>query len=85
MPWGNMPDYYNFSLNNAGFFLWPLLIPTVIWSLFWKGLALYRAARSGQKGWFVALLVLNTLGILEIVYLLIFSTPPKKPAGKKRA
>jgi hypothetical protein len=41
----------------------------VIWTLVWKGLALWRAARAGQTGWFVVLLVVNTLGILEIVYL----------------
>jgi hypothetical protein len=41
----------------------------VIWSLFWKGLALWHAARRGQYWWFLILLVVNTLGILEIVYL----------------
>ena len=43
------------------------------WTLVWKGLALWHAARVEQKQWFVAVLVLNTLGILEIVYLFVFS------------
>lgn len=47
-----------------------ILIPLFIWSLAWKGFALWRAARKAQKGWFVALLAINTLGILEIIYLL---------------
>lgn len=41
----------------------------MLWSLFWKGLALYRSARRNDKGWFIALLFLNTLGILDIAYL----------------
>ena len=45
----------------------------VIWSLVWKGLALWRAARVGSKIWFVVLLVVNTVGILEILYLYVFS------------
>jgi methionyl-tRNA synthetase len=44
----------------------------IAWSIVWKGLALWRAAKNGHKGWFIALLVINTLGILEIVYLLSF-------------
>jgi len=37
-----------------------------------KGCALYRAARKQSKGWFWVLLLLNTLGILPLLYL-IFS------------
>lgn len=43
------------------------------WVLVWKGLALWRAAQKKQKIWFVVLLVLNTLGLLEIAYLFVFS------------
>lgn len=50
-----------------------LLIGLVaIWTLVWKGLALWQAARSQQTAWFIILLTLNTAGILEIVYLLCF-------------
>ena len=41
----------------------------IIWSLFWKGLALWHSARRGEWVWFVVMLVINTVGILEIVYL----------------
>ena len=44
-----------------------------IWSLIWKGFALWRAAHQRQRNWFVVILVLNTIGILEIVYLFRFS------------
>ena len=46
-----------------------LLFLVIIWTLVWKGLALWRAASLRQKPWFIALLVINTLGILEIIYL----------------
>ena len=41
----------------------------VAWSLLWKGLALWRAAKRGDMWWFIAFLLINTLGILEIIYL----------------
>lgn len=44
-----------------------------LWSILWKGLALWRSAELKQKNWFVAILVLNTIGILEIVYLFYFA------------
>ena len=48
-----------------------LLIVAVIslWGIFWKGWALWLAARQSHKKWFVAILLLNTLGILEIIYI----------------
>ncbi len=46
-----------------------ILILLAIWILPWKGLALWKSARLGQKYWFIAILVLNTLAILEIFYI----------------
>jgi len=45
----------------------------LLWTLPWKGAALWRAARRGSGWWFVALLIVQTLGILEILYLFVFS------------
>lgn len=47
-----------------------VLYPLLVWSIIWKGLALWRAARLRQAGWYIALLVINTVGIFEIIYLL---------------
>ena len=44
-----------------------------IWALIWKGIALWKASKNGSKPWFIALLILNTLGILEIIYIFYFS------------
>ena len=57
------------------------------WVIVWKGLALWRAARQEQKWWFVGLLVVNTIGILEILYIYIFSRGvmmPKQVDGEKK-
>jgi len=48
------------------------------WSLEWKGLALWRAARKGDKVWFIVFLLVNTLGILEILYLYVVGVKDKK-------
>lgn len=57
-----------------------ILTLLILWELVWKGLALWRAGRNNQKVWFVVLLVVNSFGILEIVYL--FFLQPKKTDAK---
>jgi hypothetical protein len=46
-----------------------LLVAVVAWSLGWKGASLWRAAKNDSRPWFIALLLSNTLGILDAVYL----------------
>jgi hypothetical protein len=54
-----------------------VMIAIIIWTLPWKGVALWKAARQNDKGWFIALLVINTLAILEILYIFKFSKRKK--------
>ena len=66
-----------------------IFILVLIWSLVWKGLALWKSARKNHLIWFVVLLVVNTLGILEILYIFVFSKinlgkTKTKPTKKKR-
>ena len=49
-----------------------------LWSAIWKGFALWRSARDDSKVWFVLLLILNTAGILDIVYIFAISPMRKK-------
>lgn len=44
-----------------------------LWVTPWKGVALWRAAGNKQLVWFICLLILNTLAILEIIYIFGFS------------
>lgn len=48
-----------------------LILLILAWVLPWKGIALWRAARNNSIPWFVALLVINTMGILEILYVFV--------------
>lgn len=50
-----------------------MFIIMIFWSLYWKGMALWRAARNSDKGWYIVMMIINTAGILEILYLYVFS------------
>jgi hypothetical protein len=50
-----------------------VIILLALWIFPWKGVALWKAARNGSPLWFVILLVINTVGILEILYIFFFS------------
>ena len=78
--WNNMMNWGGRSWMGAGFGL------LAIWSLIWSGMALWKSARNGERYWFLALLLIHTAGILDILYLFVFaknklvlvSTPPKR-------
>lgn len=53
------------------------LLILILWVLPWKGYSLWTAARNSHKGWFIALVVVNTFAILDIFY--IFYIAKKKP------
>ncbi len=57
-----------------------LIAVIIVWTIVWKGLALWRAARNGAKVWFVVLLLVNTMGILDMIY---YFYAHKKSWGKK--
>lgn len=62
------------NLSDSGSQFSPIIgYAILIWSIVIKGLALWRAARYDQRNWFIAILVLQTLGILEITYLFKFA------------
>ena len=68
---------HDWAVNNSWFINAPvaagavggLVLIAVLWSMVWKGLALWHASRNGQQWWFVIMLLVNTVGILEIIYL----------------
>ncbi|MEI7718782.1 MAG: DUF5652 family protein [archaeon] len=66
----------------------PFFIGLFFWEIIWKGFALWRAGRRNQPRWFFLLFILNTAGILPIIYL--YLTREKKgytsriPAPKKK-
>ena len=48
----------------------PWFLGALVWSMFWKGLALWHASQRQQKIWFIVIFVVNTFGILDLIYLL---------------
>lgn len=80
------PYVYNYSHAFVpGFFAgWfsVFIIPLAIWSLIWMGIALWKAARNGDKAWFIILLLVHTLGILDMLYVFVFSKPVQKKVTK---
>lgn len=53
--------------------LFILLMTVAIWESVWKAMALYRAGNLRQPAWFIVLFVVNTAGILPIMYYFYFS------------
>lgn len=60
-------------IANKGVFL--LL---VIWTMVWKGIALWKAGRQNDKTWFIVLFLVSTVGILDIIYYYHISKRKKK-------
>lgn len=63
-------------------FSW-FLLALAVWTIPWKGYALWLAARNNHTWWFIALLIVNTVAILEIIYIFAIGRPAQaKNAGK---
>jgi len=78
-------NYTNtFGQNMAYGWMATLAIPLAIWSLVWMGFALWKAAKNNSKVWFVILLLVHTLGILDILYIFVFSKMGKKSSKKSK-
>ncbi len=67
------------NLNITGFesLIMALILILAIWDIVWKLMAMWKAANRKQKGWFIWLGILNTAGILPIIYLLIYKDEPE--------
>jgi len=63
--------------------MFPIIIVCIgLWDAIWKGMALWRSSRNGHLTWFVFLLIVNSVGVLPIIYLLIHN--PKKDDKQKK-
>jgi len=56
---------------------WVLFL-IIAWVLPWKGVALWKAAQRSEKWWFVALLIINSLAVLPILYIFVFCKKKKE-------
>ena len=56
--------------------VWYIVIS--VWEMVWKGLAMWKSAKNDQKYWFISVFILNTIGILPIIYLGFFQKGRRK-------
>jgi len=49
--------------------LYYLIILLIIWEVYWKYHALWLSAKKSHRGWFLAILIINSAGILPLYYL----------------
>ena len=61
-----------------------LILLAWIWTIPWKGVAMWKAAKKNHIVWFIVFLIVNTIGILEILYIYIFSKLGKKKQEVKK-
>ncbi len=46
-----------------------IIIIAVVFEITMKGFALWKAAKANDKNWFIAILLINSVGILPIIYM----------------
>ena len=56
-------------LLEPGFII--LIVVLSIWDAVWKLIALWKSARNNHLVWFVLIAIINSVGILPIVYILM--------------
>jgi heme A synthase len=61
-----------------------IFVLVVVWSAIWKLMAMWKAAKKGAIAWFIVFGLVNTVGILEILYIYVFSNMKTKDKIKKR-
>ena len=55
------------------FLIFVVIAILAVWEAVWKGIALWRAGKNRDLWWFIAMFIVNTAGILEIIYIFAFS------------
>lgn len=59
-----------------------LFVLLAAWAIVWRGIAMWKAAQNKSMPWFVALLIINSFGILDIIYVFYFSNRKRKQVTK---
>ncbi len=84
---------YLFSTYGGGFHsLMGVLLLLSLVDVIFKGWAMWRAARMGKNYWFIALLVINSMGVFPVIFLLLTNSEyetllpekPKSPVKTKK-
>lgn len=60
----------NFIQNSLPWLI-PLIVILAIWDAVWKMIALWKSARNNNLAWFIFIGIINSIGIVPIVYILM--------------
>ncbi len=77
-----MDNYFTILATSLGVPFW-LVIILLIWSTAWKLVALWKSAQNKHLIWFIVIALVNTIGILPILYIFVFSKMGKSQKKKK--
>jgi hypothetical protein len=58
-------------LHESLIWLIPVIIILAIWDAVWKLIAMWKAGRNNHLAWFICIALINTIGILPIIYILM--------------
>lgn len=67
-----MASFEQIVVSQLGISMW-LFVVILVWSWIWKVFAFWKSARRNHLVWFIVFVFVNTLGILEVLYLYVFS------------
>ena len=79
-----MTDYFSTITSQLGIPV-GLFVVITIWEAIWTGIAMWKSVKNKHLVWFIVFLVINLIGIPEIIYIIIDSNKKrkKKPAATK--
>lgn len=67
--------YNSFFTNST---LITFLMIAILWEATWKIIAMWKAGRNNHLAWYICIALINTVGILPIVYILMHRKNPIK-------
>ncbi|RGU37383.1 hypothetical protein DWW78_06745 [Alistipes indistinctus] len=66
-------------MQTIPWWVWPL----AVWDAAWRMAGCWKAARNGHLAWFIGLALLNTVGILPVIYILTHRSEPASKPGNR--
>lgn len=83
-----MAGYFDLIASELGISIWLvaiILVGVAIWDLTWRCIAVWKSTKRGNPIWSIAFVLFQTVGILPILYIFVFSKMKCcKPRAKKK-
>lgn len=76
-------EYLSQISTELGINVWLLAI-ILIWTAVWKLYGLWKSARNSHIAWFIVIALLNTIGIIPILYIYVFEKKLKLVKNKTK-